>query len=130
MWFYRFYRPVFHLRMWIRFHVSGEAEATFQYYEKLFNSPPRLSDGRRVFTTLRFDESSLSQQAAQDTIKEAQEMAAIRQKSLHSATEVYALPLTRRLLVALAPEDEPDGRYYFDFDTYEGPTGYADLIFD
>jgi hypothetical protein len=126
-WFYRFYLPVFHLRIWIRFRISGEAEASFQYYEQLFHRPSRLADGRRVFTAWRPDETSLSHQAAQTALQEAKDMAA--PTPIHPKTEVYALPRTRRLLVALAPEDEQGGQIYFDFSTHDGATGYADLIF-
>ena len=103
--FHRFYAPLSSFRMWLRFRVSCEAEAVFQYYEALFHRSRQLADGRRVFTTwLPASELAPGESGIQFTRRQCESVSA----PLGPRTEAYYLPRTQRLLVVLAPEDDND----------------------
>jgi hypothetical protein len=122
-WYLTFYGPLSIFRIWLRFHVSGEAEAIFQHYENLFCRPCRLADGRVVFTMIAPEQSKLSPDELESWFRTEAEAASIK---LHHNSHIYSLPQTARVLVVLAQENT-DARYTFDGGLDDSPVGFATL---
>lgn len=124
--FYRFYSPLLYFRMWLRFRVSGEAEAVFAYYESIFHRPRRLADGRKVFTS--WDPATAKSQAAAET--HLKELQGIYQSDIPIPAEtlVFALPRSGRLLYVLSPENERHSEHALHESTEDSATWFADLL--
>jgi hypothetical protein len=122
-WYLGFYGRLSFVRSWLRFRVSGEAEAVFQHYENLFCRSPRLADGRIVYTLVAPEESRLSQEQLAEWFRGA---AAASLVQLHPDTCIYPWPRTARVLVVLAHENTAD-RYSLDWTVDDSVVGFAAL---
>jgi len=100
-----FYSPLIQFRSWLYFRVGPRSELLFLAYDDLFARPRRLADGRKIVTV-----PSYVPLQPDETVEHYVQQSLGFGSSLvpKAGAQLFALPLSRLILVVTAPGGDDD----------------------